>query len=79
MEDLSKSTELPRQFDIVLELEKTLSEIDKAIELDEISDIPDMISFLKFLVNELDDVFSGEYEHLRHRKFVLRRAGRDEG
>ena len=66
MEDLSKSTELPRQFDIVLELEKTLSEIDKAIELDEISDIPDMISFLKFLVNELDDVFSGEYEHLRH-------------
>ncbi|MBN1847705.1 MAG: hypothetical protein JW932_03890 [Deltaproteobacteria bacterium] len=77
MEDYSKSIELPRRFDIVMELEKTLDEIEKAFELDEINDVPDMVSFLKFLVKELDDIFTDEYENLRFREFVLRRKGRE--
>lgn len=76
MEDFSKSTELPRRFDIVMEFEKALDEIDKAFELHETNDVPEIVSFLKFLVKELDDVFSDEYENLRYREFVLRRKGR---
>ena len=78
MEDFSKSTELPRNFDIVMEFEKTLDEIENAFQLDELDNVPDMISFLKFLVNELDDVLSGEYETLRHRQFVLKRKRRED-
>jgi hypothetical protein len=76
MEDFNKSTELPRRFDIVMEFEKALDEIDKAFELHETNDVPDIVSFLKFLVKELDDIFSDEYENLRYREFVLRRKGR---
>ncbi len=77
MEDFNKSTELPRRFDIVMEFEKALNEIDNAFELNETSDVPEIISFIRFLVKELDDVLSDEYENLRYREFVLRRKGRE--
>ncbi len=73
MEDTSGSKELSRKFDIVLEMEKTLDEMTKAVDLDDIDDIPELISYIKFLVKDLDDIFSGEYENLRYREFVFRR------
>ena len=78
MDDYNRSTELSRKMDIIMEFEKTLDEIDKAFEFDEIDDVPDLVSFLRFLVKELDDVLAGEYEHLRYREFILKRKGRDE-
>jgi hypothetical protein len=73
MNDYDKSTELSRKFDIVLEMEKSLNEIDKAFEFCDTDDVPEMITYLKFLVKDLDDLFSGENEALRYREFVLKR------
>lgn len=75
MDNFDDSKELSRKFDIVLEIEKTLNEIDDAFSIDETEDTPDKISYLKFLIKELDDIFSGEYESLRYRKFVIKREG----
>lgn len=73
-EDYSESSELDREFDIVEELEKTLDEIEKAFELLETDDVPEKISYLKFLIRDLDSLFSGENEALRYRKFTIRRS-----
>ncbi|MFC1867209.1 hypothetical protein ACFL0H_03640 [Thermodesulfobacteriota bacterium] len=73
MDEYNESTELPRQFDIVMEMEKALDEIDREIEMDNIGDVIDLLSYLRFLVKDLDDIFSGEYDNLRHRKFILKR------
>ena len=44
IDEYNESTELPRKFDIVMEMEKAL-----------------------------DDIFSGEYDNLRYRKFIFKR------
>ena len=71
--DFGKSTELAREFDVIEEMEKTLEDIDKAFELSETDDVPEKISYLKFLVKDLDKALSGEYEGLRQRRFVIKR------
>jgi hypothetical protein len=73
-EDPDKSTELQREFDIVEELEKTLDEIEKAFELLETDDVPDRLSYLRFLIKDLDKALSGDNESLRYRRFTLQRG-----
>ena len=72
--DLASSREMNREFDIVEEFESTLDDIDKAFELFETDTVPDKITYLRFLVKDLDDLFSGEHESLRFRNFVIRRS-----
>lgn len=73
MDEYNESTELPRKFDIVMEMEKALDEIDRGIEMENINDVIDLLSYLRFLVKDLDDIFTGENDNLRYRKFVLKR------
>ncbi len=73
-DDFGSSKEMQRDFDIVEELEKTLDEIDKAFELEETDNVQDKISYLRFLIRDLDDLLSGDYEKLRNRRFVIKRA-----
>ncbi len=77
MEYFADSKELSRKFDVVLEIEKTLYDMDEAFSIDETDDIPDKISYLRFLIKELDDILSGDYESLRYRNFVIKREGRE--
>ena len=73
-EDFTESLELSREFDIVDEIEKALDDIEKSFELLETDDVPERIAYLKFLIRDLDDLFSGENEPLRYRKFTLKRS-----
>ena len=73
MDEYDYSKELPRQFDIVMEMEKILDEIDREIDMENLNDVGELLSYLRFLVKDLDDIFSGEYENLRNREFVLKR------
>jgi hypothetical protein len=72
--DLNKTTEMDREIDIIDELKKALDDTNKAIEESKIDDLPDKISFLKFLVNDLDGALSGEYVGLRTRRFIVKKA-----
>lgn len=72
--DLTSSREMSREFDIVEEFESTLDDIDKAFEIFETDTVPDKISYLRFLVKDLDDLLSGENERLRFRSFVITRS-----
>ncbi len=72
-EEYGKSTELSREFDIVEELEKTVDEIEKAFEIQETDEVPDRISYLRFLIRDLDSLLSGDNETLRFRRFTITR------
>jgi hypothetical protein len=72
-EEYGKSTELDREFDLVEELEKTIEDIEKAFEILETDEVPDKLSYLRFLVRDLDSILSGENENLRYRKFKITR------
>ena len=74
MENDKGSKELSRKFDIVLEMEKALDQIDEAFDLDDTSDVPEQIAYLRFLVKDLDDIFSDENENLRYRGFTIKRG-----
>jgi hypothetical protein len=68
------STETDTEFDIISELKVALEDIEKAFQQGQKDDFSEKISYLKFLVRELDDSLSGQYEDLRRRRFITKRS-----
>jgi len=63
------------EFDVVDELKATVTDLDKQLKSYGNNKITEKISYLRFLINELDDTLSGEFETLRHKRFITRRQG----
>lgn len=72
--DFDYSTETDTEFDIVNELRGALEGVEKAFNEGQKDDFSEKISYLKFLVKELDDSLSGQYEDLRRRRFITKRS-----
>ena len=68
------STETDTEFDIVNELRGALEGLEKAFHQGQKNDFAEKIAYLKFLVKELDDSLSGQYEELRRRRFITKRS-----
>ena len=68
------STETDTEFDIVNEMKGTLESIEEAFHQGQKEDFSEKLSYLKFLVRELDDSLSGQYEELRRRRFITKRS-----
>lgn len=68
------STETDTEFDIVNELKQALEGIEKAFQKEQKDDFSKKLAYLKFLLKELDDSLSGEYEDLRRRRFITKRS-----
>jgi hypothetical protein len=74
-EEFSSSTVTDTEFDIVDELKATISDLDKQLKSSSNKKIDEKISYLKFLVSELDDTLSGEFETLRRKRFITKKTG----
>lgn len=72
--DFSKSTEMDREFDIIEEVKSTLDEVDKALEKSETEALQEKVAYLRFLVDDLDDILSGEFEGLRLKRHIVKRT-----
>jgi hypothetical protein len=72
--DYCASTEADTEFDIVQELKGVADDFEKAICMPEPEDLLGKISYLRFLLGELDDALSGEYEELRLRRFITKKT-----
>lgn len=66
------STVVDTEFDIIEELTETLDEIEKALGDQE--DLLEKTAYLRFLIEELDDGLSGQYEALRRRRFITKKT-----
>ncbi|MGD9074114.1 MAG: hypothetical protein PVJ69_02790 [Desulfobacteraceae bacterium] len=70
----SSSTEVDVEFDIIKELNKTLDEMGKSIDALDIHGVKDSYPYLRFLVEELEESLSGEFENLRYRRFITKKS-----
>jgi len=70
----SSSTVADVEFDIINELNKTLDEIGKSLEALDIHGVKDNYPYLRFLISELEESLSGEYENLRYRRFITKHS-----
>ena len=68
------TTELDTEYDIVDEMREALNIMIKAYKEQKPGDITKSVSYLRFLLNELDDALSGEYNTLRRRRFIVKKS-----
>jgi len=74
-EEFSSSTVTDTEFDIVDELKTTVTDLEKELKPSGNKKITEKFSYLTFLINELDDTLSGEFEALRRKRFITKKSG----
>jgi hypothetical protein len=74
-EEFSSSTVTDTEFDIVDELRATVTDLEKELNASGNKKITEKISYLKFLINELDDTLTGEFETMRRKRFITKKTG----
>jgi hypothetical protein len=72
--DQRSSTETDTEFDIVQELKGVADDFEKAIRTPERENLLEKISYLRFLLDELDDALSGQFEEIRLRRFITKKT-----
>jgi len=74
-EEFSSSTVSDTEFDIVDELKATADDLEKELKTSANKKITERVSYLRFLINELDDTLSGKFEALRRKRFITKKTG----
>jgi hypothetical protein len=74
-DEFSSSTVSDTEFDIVDELKATADDLEKTLKASVNKKITEKLSYLRFLVNELDDTLSGQFEALRRKRFITKKTG----
>ena len=73
-EILSDSTEFDSEFDIIAELKDTLNGLNEDDEKTDTDSQREKVFYLGFLIRELEDTLSGDYEQLRYRRFIIKKT-----
>jgi hypothetical protein len=71
-DDPFDSTFTDTEFDIIEEMGTTLDDIDGALKRAETEAVTEKVAYLRFLLKDLGDALSGEYEGLRRRRFITK-------
>jgi hypothetical protein len=71
-EEYESSTVIDTEFDVIDELKGAVEDIEKALQGNK--ELLDKTDYIKFLIKELDDGLSGEYEGLRRRRFITKKS-----
>jgi hypothetical protein len=74
-QEFSSTTVTDTEFDIVDELKATVTDLEKQLKASGGDIIAEKISYLWFLIKELDDTLSGEFETMRRKRFITKRSG----
>ncbi|MBN2061535.1 MAG: hypothetical protein JW882_14075 [Deltaproteobacteria bacterium] len=67
------STEMDTEYDIIDEMTETLEEMEESYISGQ-KDLPDKISYMRFLLGELGYALSGKYEKLRRVRFITKKT-----
>lgn len=71
---LLTTTEVDREYDILDELTIAIDGIEKAIERSETEHLEETLSYVRFLLKELGDTLSGDFEPLRRQRFISKKS-----
>ncbi|MFC1533174.1 hypothetical protein ACFLZG_02165 [Thermodesulfobacteriota bacterium] len=68
------STEMDTEYDIVDEINEFFEKIEKSLSELSKKKVSEDILYLKFLLKELDDTLTGEFENLRRKRFIVKKS-----
>ena len=72
--NLSESTVVDNEVDIIVEFNRTVDVIDDELGKFEAPSAKEKVSYLRFLIKELEDALSEEYECLRYMRFITKKT-----
>jgi hypothetical protein len=72
VDDLFDSTFTDTEFDVIEEMTNAVDDIDGALKRAETDVVTEKVAYLRFLLKDLGDALSGEYEGLRRRRFITK-------
>ena len=70
--EMVTTTEVDRDYDILDELNAAIDGIEEAIKRSKTETIADTISYVRYLINDLEDTLSGDFEPLRRHRFIVK-------
>jgi len=68
------STEMDTEYDIINEINEAVKKIEESLPELSKKMVSGDISYLKFLLKELDDTLSGDYQNLRFKRFIVKKT-----
>jgi hypothetical protein len=73
-ENTFDSTEMDTEYDIVNEIKEAVEKIEESLPELSRKMVSGDISYLKFLLNDLDDTLSGDFQNLRLKRFIVKKT-----
>ncbi len=70
----SSSTVSDVEYDIIKELHTIVGGIEKSLDESDTDGVRDKLPYLRHLINDLEEVFSGDFENLRYRRFITKKT-----
>ena len=70
----SASTVSDVEYDIIKELQTLTDGIEKSLDESDTNGVRDKLPYLRHLIDDLEEVFSGDFENLRYRRFITKKT-----
>jgi len=70
----SSSTVSDVEYDIIKELHTIVDGIEKSLDESDSNGVRDKVPYLRHLINDLEEVLSGDFENLRYRRFITKKT-----
>ena len=70
----SASTVSDVEYDIIKELQTLTDGIEKSLDESDKDGVRDKLPYLRHLIDDLEEVFSGDFENLRYRRFITKKT-----
>ena len=70
----SSSTVADVEYDIIKELQTLTDGIEKSLDESDTNGVRDKLPYLRHLIDDLEEVFSGDFENLRYRRFITKKT-----
>ena len=74
VENFQDSTVIDAEFDLIEEMTSTLNDIEKGLQGGERETILEKLGYMRFLLKDLGDNLSDEYEGLRRRRIITKQT-----
>ena len=70
----SSSTVSDVEYDIIKELQNLTAGLEKSLDESDMDGVRDKLPYLRHLIDDLEEVLSGDFENLRYRRFITKKT-----
>ena len=70
----SSSTVSDVEYDIIKKLQNLTAGLEKSLDESDMDGVRDKLPYLRHLIDDLEEVLSGDFENLRYRRFITKKT-----